>query len=222
MKRREFITLLGGAAARGRWPRAQQTERMRRIGVLLPTTADDSEFQARFGAFLQGLAQLGWIDGRNVRIDIRWAGGNADRNSQPRGRFGRARARRDPCRRCRGRGSPVQATRTVPIVFPVVGDPVGAGFVDSLARPGGNVTGFMNSEYSIGGEVAGAAQADCAGCDASCGPSRPHSTLRQRPIRRNPNRGARRSGWMSSRSTCATPVRSSAPSPLLRARRTAV
>ena len=94
MKRREFITLLGGAAA---WPlaaRAQQGERMRRIGVLLPVAADDAEFQTRVGAFLQGLQQLGWTIGRNVRIDTRWAGGQCRRHSQTRGGIGRARAGR--------------------------------------------------------------------------------------------------------------------------------
>ena len=94
IRRREFITLLGGAAAA--WPlaaRAQQRERMRRIGVLLPAATDDSEFQARLAAFQLELQRSGWIIGRNVRIDIRWARGNADRNSQIRGRIGR-RSRR--------------------------------------------------------------------------------------------------------------------------------
>ena len=105
MKRREFITLLGGAAAA--WPlaaRAQQAERMRRIGVLMPLAADDPEGQARLAAFLQGLQQLGWTVGRNVRIDIRWAAGNADRHSQIRGGIGRARAGRHPGRGSCGRG----------------------------------------------------------------------------------------------------------------------
>jgi hypothetical protein len=98
VKRRAFITLLGGAAAAG-WPlavRAQQSERVRRVGVLMPNAADDPEYQARMTAFLQGLAQLGWIDGRNVRIDTRWGRRRCRPNSQIRGGIGRARARRNP------------------------------------------------------------------------------------------------------------------------------
>ena len=152
MRRREFITLLGGAAA---WPlaaRAQQRERMRRIGVLLPAAADDAEFQARVGAFLQGLAQLGWTIGRNVRIDTRWATANA---AEIRRHAAELAALAPDVILAHGAstvGPLLQATRTVPIVFPVVGDPVGAGFVDSLARPGGNATGFMTFEYSMGGK----------------------------------------------------------------------
>ena len=153
MKRREFITLLGGAAAA--WPlaaRAQQGERMRRIGVLLPAAADDAEFQARVGAFLQALALLGWTIGRNVRIDTRWATANA---ADIRRHAAELAALAPDVILAHG-GSTVgpllQATRTVPIVFPVVVDPVGAGFVDSLARPGGNATGFMGFEYSLGGK----------------------------------------------------------------------
>jgi putative ABC transport system substrate-binding protein len=152
MRRREVITLLGGAVT---WPmaaRAQQPERIRRIGVLLPATADNTDFQAWVGAFLQGLALLGWTIGRNVQIDTRWAGGNADdirRHATELAAlapdvilaFGASTV-----------GPLLQATRTVPIVFPAVIDPVGAGLVDSLARPGGNVTGFMVTEYSIGGK----------------------------------------------------------------------
>src|SRR5262245_14791118 len=151
-KRREVITLLGGAAA---WPlaaRAQQGERMRRIGIILPATADDVEFQARVAAFLQGLQQLGWSIGRNVRIDTRWATANA------------ADIRRHAAELATlapdvilAHGSStvrplLQATRTVPIVFPVASDPVGAGFVSSQARPRGNVTGFMANDYSISGK----------------------------------------------------------------------
>ena len=153
MKRRDFITLLGGAATA--WPRAaraQQPERMRRIGVLLPAAADDSAYQARVGAFLQALALLGWTIGRNVRIDTRWAGANA---ADIRRHAAELAALAPDVILAHGAstvGPLLQATRTVPIVFPVVGDPVAAGFVDSLARPGGNVTGFMASEYSMGGK----------------------------------------------------------------------
>jgi putative ABC transport system substrate-binding protein len=148
--RRDLITLIGGAAAA--WPlaaRAQQAERMRRIGVLLPAAADDLEWQARVGTFLQALALLGWTIGRNVRIDTRWATSNA---GEIRKHAAELAALAPDVILTHGSGPAaalLQATRTVPIVFPVAGDPVGAGLVDSLARPGGNVTGFMNYEYSL-------------------------------------------------------------------------
>jgi putative ABC transport system substrate-binding protein len=153
VKRREFITLIGGAAAG--WPlgaRAQQGERMRRIGILLPAAADDSRLQAWVGAFLQELAILGWTIGRNVRIDTRWAGANA---AEIRRHSAELVALAPDVILAQGAsavGPLLQATRTVPIVFPVVVDPVGAGFVDSLARPGGNATGFMSFEFSLGGK----------------------------------------------------------------------
>jgi putative ABC transport system substrate-binding protein len=153
MRRREFITLLGGAAAG--WPlvaRAQQGERMRRIGILLPAAADDTDYQARVGAFLQALALLGWTIGRNVRIDTRWAGANA---ADIRRHAAELAALAPDVILAEGAstvGALLQATRSVPIVFPAVSDPVGSGFVDSLARPGGNATGFMSFEYSIGGK----------------------------------------------------------------------
>jgi putative tryptophan/tyrosine transport system substrate-binding protein len=152
MKRREFITLLGSAAA---WPlaaQAQQGERVRRIGVIVPFTADDSESQRRIGAFLQELQQLGWTIGRNMRIETRWSGGKADDAR----RYAAELIALAPDVILAHGGSVVrpllQATRTVPIVFPVVSDPVAAGFVDSLARPGGNATGFMMMEYSLSGK----------------------------------------------------------------------
>src|SRR2546428_6051211 len=153
LKRREFITLLGSATMA--WPlatRAQQPERMRRIGVLLPATADDTEFQARVGAFLQGLQQSGWSIGRNVRIDTRWATANP---ADIRRHAAELAALAPDVILAHGTstvGPLLQATRTVPIVFPVVSDPVGAGFVNSLARPGGNATGFMTFEYSLSGK----------------------------------------------------------------------
>jgi putative ABC transport system substrate-binding protein len=153
VKRREFISLLGGATVA--WPlaaRAQPAERMRRIGVLLPAAADDAEFQARVGAFQQGLALLGWTIGRNVRIDSRWATANV---AEIRRHAAELVALAPDIILAHGDtavGALLQVTRTVPVVFPVVGDPVGGGFVDSLARPGGNVTGFMNFEYSISGK----------------------------------------------------------------------
>jgi putative ABC transport system substrate-binding protein len=152
MRRREFITLLSGAAA---WPlaaRAQQPERMRRVGILVAAASDDAEFQARVGAFLQGLQQLGWSIGRNVRIDARGATANA---SDIRRHAAELAALAPDVILAHGSstvGPLLQATRTVPIVFAILPDPVGAGFVDSLARPGGNVTGFMSYEYGLSGK----------------------------------------------------------------------
>ena len=130
-------------AARGA---AQQPERIRRIGVFMDYPRNDPEGQVRNAAFVQGLQQMGWTDGRNVRIDYRWGAGDADRIAR-RGGIGRASARRHPGPHP---SAPLlQATRTVPIVFANVTDPVGAGFVESLARPGGNATGFQLFEYGM-------------------------------------------------------------------------
>ena len=152
MKRRAFITLLGGAAAA--WPlaaRAQQ-ERIRRVGLLMALAAHDPQAEARLAAFLQGLRQSGWSVGRNLQIDYRWSVGDAER------------LRKDAVELAAlkpevilATGSPTvtalqQATRSVPIVFVRTSDPVGDGFVDSLARPGGNTTGFMSFEYSLSGK----------------------------------------------------------------------
>jgi len=157
MKRREFILALGGAAASSNlWPlaaRAQQpAERMRRIGILLPAAADDAAWQARVGAFLQGLGQSGWNIGGNVRIDTRWATTNA---AELRKHAAELVALAPDVIMAGGTstlGPLLQATRTVPIVFAIVVDPVGAGYVESVARPGGNATGFMLYEYSISGK----------------------------------------------------------------------
>jgi putative ABC transport system substrate-binding protein len=153
IRRREFIVTLGGAAAA--WPfaaRAQQPDRMRRIGVLLPAAANDLEFQARVGAFLQGLQQSGWSIGRNVRIDTRWA--TTDANAIRRNADELAALVPDVilAHGASTVGPLLQATRTLPIVFAQAVDPVGAGFVESMARPGGNATGFMSFEYSISGK----------------------------------------------------------------------
>jgi putative ABC transport system substrate-binding protein len=125
---------------------------MKRIGILLPAAADDPVFQARLAAFYQGLALLGWSIGRNVRIDTRWATTNAAEIHRHAVEL--AALAPDVILATGDSTMPplLQATRTVPIVFPVVTDPVGGGYVDSLARPGGNVTGFMGSEYSMGGK----------------------------------------------------------------------
>jgi putative tryptophan/tyrosine transport system substrate-binding protein len=148
--RREVLRAIGGATVA--WPvtaRAQQRVPVKRMGVLLPYTADDAEAQTRLGAFLQELQQGGWIIGRNIRIDVRWAGGKRDDIR----RHATELAALSPDVILAQGGSTVgrllQTTRTVPIVFPGIVDPVGAGFVDSLAHPGGNATGFMIYEYSL-------------------------------------------------------------------------
>jgi ABC-type uncharacterized transport system substrate-binding protein len=150
MRRREFITLLGGAAAE--WPlttHAQQSERMRRIGVLMHASPDEPESQARLAAFLQGLQESGWIVGRNLHIDYRWSVGDS------------ARLYKDAVELIAlapevilsgvGATTPTlqQASRTVPIIMAQGIDPVGNGYVESLARPGGNITGFIQFEYSL-------------------------------------------------------------------------
>ena len=153
LKRREFIMLLGGAAAS--WPlaaSAQQEGRVRRIGVLLSFAADDPEALASVGAFLQGLQQLGWTDGRNVRIDYRWGANDAERGR----RYAVELIALAPDVILVS-GSPAvaasqQATHTVPVVFVSVVDPVGSGLVESLARPGGNTTGFTLFEFGISGK----------------------------------------------------------------------
>jgi ABC-type uncharacterized transport system substrate-binding protein len=151
--RRKFLATLGGAAAA--WPlaaQAEQAERMRRIGVLLPAVPDDPVWQARVGAFLQALALLGWSIGRNVHVDTRWATPNAAEIR----RHAAEMAALAPDIILAGGASTMepllQATRTVPIVFTLANDPVGGGLVESLSRPGGNATGFMNWEFSIAGK----------------------------------------------------------------------
>jgi putative tryptophan/tyrosine transport system substrate-binding protein len=153
MKRRAFITLLGGATVA--WPlaaRAQQAERMRRIGVLMSLAADDPQGQARLAAFQQALQQLGWSDGRNVRIDVRWHENDADRART----YAQELIALAPdiflADRTLSVGALQHVTRTLPIVFASVLDPVGAGVVDSLSRPGGNITGFMVYEYGFSGK----------------------------------------------------------------------
>jgi putative ABC transport system substrate-binding protein len=152
MRRREFITLLSGAAAVA-WPlaaRTQQGERMRHIGVLVPAAANDPVWQTRIGTFQQALALSGWIIGRNVRIDIRWATTDA---AAIRREAEELAALAPDVTLAAGHSSAaplLQTTRTVPIVFVLVQDAVAAGFVDSLARPGGNATGFTSWEFSMG------------------------------------------------------------------------
>jgi putative ABC transport system substrate-binding protein len=152
MRRRAFITLLGGAAA---WPlaaHAQQREQMRRIGVLMPFTADDAETQTRMGAFLQALALSGWTIGHNVRIDVRWAGFDPERMRQYATELVALAPDVILAHANSAVGALRQATRTVPIVFPIMGDPVATGYIDSMARPGGNITGFMQFEFTLSGK----------------------------------------------------------------------
>ena len=151
MRRRDFITVIGGSAAA--WPlaaRAQQT--IRRIGMLLPAAADDAEFQTRVGAFLEGLQQSGWTIGQNVQIDSRWATTNAVEIRRHAAELAALAPDAILTASSPALAALQQATRTVPIVFVNVIDPVGSGFVDSLARPGGNTTGFLLFEYSLSGK----------------------------------------------------------------------
>ena len=152
MRRREFISLAGGAVV---WPiaaRAQQSERMRRVGVLFGLAANDPQGQAIVATLLQALQRLGWIDGRNVRMDFRWSGGNAEdarKLAMELMTFGP-----DVLVATGGAsmGPLFQASKSIPIVFANVPDPVGSGFVESLSRPGGNTTGFLQFEYSLSGK----------------------------------------------------------------------
>jgi len=152
VRRRAFITILGGAAV---WPivaRAQQRERVRRIGILVAANPGDTEFQAWVAALLQALALLGWSVGHNMRIDTRWASGNP---VDVRKHASELVAQAPDVIVAHGSvtvGPLLQLTRSVPIVFPVAADPVAAGYIDSLARPGGNITGFMSFEYSLSGK----------------------------------------------------------------------
>src|SRR5262245_37687698 len=153
MRRREFIGLLGSAVTA--WPVkawGQPSERIRLIGILLPIAKDDPDYRPWLTAFRQALQELGWIDGRNMRMDVHWATAN---HAEIRKRAAELVALAPDVILAHGAstvGPLLQTTRTVPIVFPIAGDPVGAGFVDSLARPGGNVTGFMTFEYSMRGK----------------------------------------------------------------------
>jgi putative ABC transport system substrate-binding protein len=151
MKRREFITLAGGAVAA--WPLAagaQQREHMRRIGMLMAYSANDPQAQTRNAAFLQSLQQLGWTVGQNIRIDYRWSGGNIDNTRKDAADLVALAPDVIFTSGTAGLGPSLQATRIIPIVFAIVPDPVGSGFINSLARPGGNATGFTTYDYGIG------------------------------------------------------------------------
>jgi putative tryptophan/tyrosine transport system substrate-binding protein len=221
MRRRDFITLLGGTAA---WPvagRAQQRERIRRIGVLLPATADDGEYQSWMRTFLQGLGQSGWTVGRNLQVDTHWAG--ADVNVIRRRAVELVASAPDVIV-AHGNGpvsALLQTTRTVPIVFPIAGDPVGTGLVNSLARPGGNATGFAQFEFSLSGKWLELLKQIAPGVTEQQSfampdwEQAPASLLRFRPWRQC-------SGWKSTRSTCEMRTRLSNPWRCLREPRMAV
>jgi putative ABC transport system substrate-binding protein len=152
MRRREFIAGLGSAAA---WPLvggAQQFERIRRIGMVTGLAADDQEAQTRNATFLRALQELGWTVGRNVRIDYRWGPGNAELYRRQAADLVALAPDVILTNGTSTIGPVLQTTRTVPIVFVNVTDPVGGGFVESLARPGGNATGFASSEYAVAGK----------------------------------------------------------------------
>jgi putative ABC transport system substrate-binding protein len=153
MRRRDFIRAIAGSSVT--WPfvtEAQQSQKMPRLSVLMSTAADDQESMARYTAFLQGLQELGWTDGRNVRIDVRWGAGDAERMRKYAAELVALASDVIMASGSISLGSLIKATRTVPIVFALIADPVGAGFVRSLSRPGGNVTGFMAFEYSLSGK----------------------------------------------------------------------
>jgi putative ABC transport system substrate-binding protein len=150
MGRREFVALLGGAAAA--WPlaaRSQQPGGRRRLGVLMATAADDPESRKRLFALLQGMQQLGWVEGRNLRVDIRWAAGNVDDTRKYAAELTALAPDIILAAGSLALGPLLQATRTIPVVFTHVPDPVGAGFVDNMARPGGNATGFTSFDYGL-------------------------------------------------------------------------
>jgi putative ABC transport system substrate-binding protein len=189
-ERRRFISLIGGAAT---WPlaaRAQQGERVRRIGVLMSVAADDPEYQARMAAFLQGLQQLGWTDGGNVRIDYRWGGGDADRIRKYVAELVALAPDVILAPGSTTTGPLLQLTRTVPIVFTTILDPVGAGFVESLARPGGNATGFTAFEYGLSGKWLELLKQIAPGTMRAAVLRDPAHSRRDRPVCRHPVRGA--------------------------------
>ena len=221
MRRREFITLLGGAAAAWAFAAdAQQTEHVRRIGVLTPFAANDAEGQARLTAFAQGLQHSGWIVGQNIRIEYRWGDGRADTMRKyaaelvalaPDVMLASSSAAVAPL---------LEATRTVPIVFAGVGDPVAGGYVESQARPGGNAAGFTVFEYSMSGkwlellkEVAPRVTRSAVLRDATiaAGPGQFGASRRWR----------HRSAWTCAPLTYAMPARSNARSRLSRRARMA-
>jgi putative tryptophan/tyrosine transport system substrate-binding protein len=190
IRRRKLLAALGGGAAA--WPLAawaQQPERMRRIGALMYLSADDPDSPAYVAAFARGLQDLGWIEGRNIRIDYRWGGGDLDRVR----RYAAELVALAPDVILVGSGSALaalqNATRTVPIVFVSVSDPVGGGYVASLARPGANITGFTLFEWGISGKWLELLKEIAPGMTRGGSHSRPLHNFRNRPVRCNPGRG---------------------------------
>jgi len=191
LKRRQFLTLLGGAAAS--WPlvaRAQQGERMRRIGVLMTAAADDPESLARVGAFLQRLQELGWTDGRNVQVEYRWGSGSAGRIRTYATELVALMPDVILVSGNSGMMPLQQATRTLPVVFVNTSDPVGGGFVASLARPGGNATGFASVEYGMSGKWLELLKSDFAQRDTRRGHSRSERPIREWAVGCDSGRGA--------------------------------
>jgi putative tryptophan/tyrosine transport system substrate-binding protein len=209
MRRREFLGVLGGAAALPVVARAQPVERIRRLGVLMNQSADDSESKMRAAAFLEVLQQRGWIDGRNIRIDFRWDAGTVD---NARKMAAELVALSPDVILASGVTSlmALRANRDIPQVFAVVPDPVGAGFVESLARPGGNVTGFMQFEYNLSGKWLELLKEIAPGITRA-------AVLRDADISAGIGQFAviqawrLRSVWMCSRSICVMRSRSSVP-----------
>ena len=203
VRRRDLIALLGGAAAA--WPVAaraqQQSERMRRIGVLVNLSEDDPESVARVAAFQKGLQDLGWTVGRHIQMDVRWAPGNFGDNRKYAAELVALAPDAILASTTVALGPLLELTRTIPIVFVNATDPVGGGYVESLARPGGNATGFLLFEFSMSA-MAGAAQGDRTSPDSSGRPARSDHCRWHRPVRRHPGRGAgARCGIASTQST---------------------
>ena len=203
MKRREFLSYVGGAAVA--WPlgaTAQQPAQIRRVGVLVTLTDDDLEGKARLTAFRQALQQLGWTDGRNLQLDVRWSAGDVERIRKNATDLAALAPDVIVASGNSTFGPLLQATRTVPVVFVTAADPVGAGYVDSLARPSGNATGFL-ARLQHQREMVGASQGDCSRACASGGHPQSLDTCCNRTVCRNPGRGA----FARSRGECAQRAR---------------
>jgi putative tryptophan/tyrosine transport system substrate-binding protein len=221
MRRREFIQAIAASACV--WPHtvhAQAPARVRRIGVLMGLAADDQESQARLAAFAQGLQQAGWTVGQNIRVDYRFGAGNPETLRKQTAEFVAMNLEVVMAHSSAAVAPLLQESRTLPIVFTLVADPVGAGYVASLARPGGNVTGFTNFEYSIGGKWLELLKEMAPNVTRL-------AVLRESSFRRGRGSSARSRRWRRrtrsscAPSTCAIPPRSSATSPPSRRSRTA-
>src|SRR5262245_39184220 len=195
--RRKFLATLGGAAVA--WPlaaRAQPTERKRRIGIIQPASSDDAEYQVRVGALLEELQHLGWVIGRNIQVETRWTKRDPDDTRKHAAELVALAPDAIVATGISTVGPLLQLTRTVPIVFPAASDPVAAGLVQSLARPGGNATGVSLVRIQFEWEMAGVAQTGRAKRHAGGSTSRPCQSLRNCPVRRHPGGGV--VGWIGS------------------------